>query len=143
MQRYSSTNYGAAETPEQNPEQIKAGSGRRILSARLEHIMACLQVCWQHLVARKVYMSKSGKRILVFSGDSPRQRLHSDFKKAFWNVESEEQPHDMQIERQTADYLARVSNRLKTPFWIFEGSHCSVREVHQSQVENPGLASVV
>lgn len=56
MERYFSTNYEIVEALERDPERRAASKHKAVLGARLEHIVTCLQLCWQRLAARKLYM---------------------------------------------------------------------------------------
>lgn len=77
-----------------------------------------------------MYLHHSGGRAAVASRDYPLQRLHSNFENDLWNEKNEERPDDMAVESQLARYFAVVSERFEMSFWIFEGSHRSVRPFH-------------
>lgn len=82
--RYSFTNSVLREAFEQDPERYATSKSRseRIFDAQLGHIIACVQICRQHLAARKLYTPQYGGKVLGATSDCQRQRLHSDFKVA-------------------------------------------------------------
>lgn len=143
LRRFFSTSFGTEEALARSPERCAAGKSVKILDARLEHTMAFLQVCRQHLVARKISMPQSGGRILVTSRRCMLRRLHSNLENAFWTEVNEEQPDEMKAESQAAGYLAMASGRFKMLLQICERSHRKVRAAHQGRVKKLRRVSVV
>lgn len=74
-------------------------------------------------------MPESGERIIIFSANCLRQRLHKDFKNAFWNKESKERANDTEVENQATGYCAMVSKKSDMPLSVCEVLHRIVRAV--------------